>query len=70
MSFVVTGVALTGGLNGPAWNVHADKFGWRLFAGKVIVEIGYDVADARGADLVAVTHAAFVPIDVVVDWGT
>ena len=59
--FVVTGVALAGTVIGPAGNVHVDKFGRRWFAGTVIVESGYDVADARGADVVTVIDAAFDP---------
>ena len=59
--FVVTGVAVTGGLLGPVGNVQVDKFGRRRFAGTVTVEKGIDVAVAKGANAVAVTDGAIVP---------
>ena len=59
--FLVTGVALKSGLLGPVGNVQADRFGRRWLAGIVIVEIGYDVADAKRAPAVAVIGKAFVP---------
>ena len=59
--FVVTGVALTCGVLAPVGKVQADRFGRIWLAGTVTVDIGYDAADTKGADVVANIDDAFVP---------